>query len=459
MATRTRLIKLIASLLISLSLIGCATPSVEDSFRPVAALARDRLAGATVRWPQSDSERQQLQQIIHDKLKQPLMMDDAVQIALLNNRRLQANFAKLGIAVSELKSVSGLPDLSLSMARLRQGQSLELDRVVSFNLLSLLTRPWARQIEKHNLQQVRLDVMADMVNLAIETRQAWIEAVTAQQFESLAEQSNHTAQTARDTVERLRQVGNVSRLDLLREQALYADSQAEFASAQQHRIQRQATLTALMGLWGDDSNYRLATTLAPLPDSPRADNASEATSLQQRLDILAAISDSERLAHTLGMTRSQRFVDVLDLGYQHNRFSGQSAQHGVDVTLKIPLFTGGSRQQQAELRYQQSLDRAADIAIRARAEVRASYASYRLAYDTARHYRDQVLPVHAQISEEVLLRYNGMLLSVLDVLTNAREQAQTQQAAITAQRNFWLADTALDAAMTGTNSLSRTTTP
>ena len=451
--------RLYASVLPVLMLTGCVAPSAQDSFSPVAEMAKSRLAGKETRWLQSDKERQELRQVINAKLSQPLTIDDAVQIALLNNRGLQAQYAQLGIAVSDLQAVSRLPDITLSLAHLREGDSLAVDRAISFDLLNLLTRPAARRLEQQNLQHVRLSVMTDMLNLATATRRAWIEVVAAKELEASSKQTNQAAQVARDVVERLLQVGNLSRLDLLREQALYADTQAELAQAQQHVILRQAQLTALLGLWGEDAQYRLPSTLASLPENPRADNATESTALQQRVDVLAANQSSQRLAQSLGMTRTNRFIDVLDLGYQRNSVSGQAMQKGYDISVRVPLFTGGTRQAKAQFLYQQSLDQAADTAIRARAEVRASYSSYRLAYDTAKHYQQQVLPVRAQIAEEIMLRYNGMLLSVLDVIANARDQAQAQRAAIAAKRNFWLADSTLEAAMNGSTSSYLTTTP
>ena len=452
-------LRLHASLLTVLMLVGCATPSAQDSYSPVAELAKTRLAGKETRWLQSDKERQELRQIMNAKLSQPLTIDDAVQIALLNNRGLQAQYAQLGIAVSDLQAVSRLPDITLSLAHLREGDSLAVDRAISFDLLSLLTRPAARRLEQQNLEHVRLSVMMEMLNLATATRRAWIEVVAAKELEASAKQTNQAAQAARDVVERLMQGGNLSRLDLLREQALYADTQAELAQAQQQVILHQAQLTMLLGLWGEDSQYSLPSTLTSLPDSPRADNATESTALQQRLDVLAANQASQRLAQSLGMTRTNRFIDVLDLGYQRNSVSGQAMQKGYDISVRVPLFTGGTRQTKAQLLYQQSLDQAADTAIRARAEVRASYTSYRLAYDTAKHYQQHVLPVRAQIAEEVMLRYNGMLLSVLDVIANARDQAQSQRASIEAKRNFWLADSILEAAMNGSSSSYLTKTP
>ena len=54
--------------------------------------------------------------------------------------------------------------------------------------------------------------------------------------------------------------------------------------------------------------------------------------------------------------------------------------------------------------------------------MREAYSAYRTAYDLARHYRDEIVPLRKRISEEKLLRYNGMLISVFELLADAREQ-------------------------------------
>jgi outer membrane protein TolC len=53
------------------------------------------------------------------------------------------------------------------------------------------------------------------------------------------------------------------------------------------------------------------------------------------------------------------------------------------------------------------------------------------------------------ISDENLLRYNGMLIGVFDLLADAREQIGAVSASIEAQRDYWLADAALQAALLG----------
>src|SRR5258706_15483598 len=97
----------------------------------------------------------------------------------------------------------------------------------------------------------------------------------------------------------------------------------------------------------------------------------------------------------------------------------------------------------------QSVHRTAEVAVNARSEVRESYSAYRTAYDLARHYRDEVVPLKKRISDEQLLRYNGMLVSVFELLADARAQVVTVNASIEALRDFWLAESALQMALTG----------
>ena len=92
---------------------------------------------------------------------------------------------------------------------------------------------------------------------------------------------------------------------------------------------------------------------------------------------------------------------------------------------------------------------AAEVAVNARSEVREAYSAYRTSYDLAKHYRDEVVPLRKRISEENLLRYNGMLISVFELLTDAREQVAGVTGYIQALRDFWVADTNLQTALTG----------
>ncbi len=116
----------------------------------------------------------------------------------------------------------------------------------------------------------------------------------------------------------------------------------------------------------------------------------------------------------------------------------------------MPLFDFGStRAARAEATYMQAVNHTAEVAVNARSEVREAHSAYRTAFELAKHYRDEVVPLRKQISEENLLRYNGMLISVFELLTDAREQVAGVTGYVQALRDFWVAETNLQTALTG----------
>jgi outer membrane protein TolC len=59
------------------------------------------------------------------------------------------------------------------------------------------------------------------------------------------------------------------------------------------------------------------------------------------------------------------------------------------------------------------------------------------------------VPLRKRISDEQLLRYNGMLIGVFELLADARAQIASVNAYIEALRDFWLAQAELDRALIG----------
>jgi outer membrane protein TolC len=244
--------------------------------------------------------------------------------------------------------------------------------------------------------------------------------------------------------------GNYSRLQQLREQAFYADAVAQLARARQVAVAVRERLTRLMGLSGRDVEYRLPERLPDLPPNPAQPAEVEASALQGRLDILAAQRDAASLADSLGLVKATRFVNALEVGRARTKEDDDPFAYGWEFRIEIPLFDfGTARVARAEALYLQAVSRVAQAAIDAESELRAAYSAYRTTYDTARHYRDEIVPLRKRIAEENLLRYNGMLISVFELLADAREQVTAVNAAMDATRDYWVAETDLRAALAG----------
>jgi outer membrane protein TolC len=205
-----------------------------------------------------------------------------------------------------------------------------------------------------------------------------------------------------------------------------------------------------MGLWGEDLAFQLPERLPELPQSPREGGDLEAQAIAQRLDVQGARRDADSLARSLGLTKVTRFVNLLEVGVLSKSETGQPRQRGWEIEVGMPIFDfGGARVARAERLYMQAVSRTVEAAIEARSEVREAYSAYRTSFDVAKHYRDEIVPLRKRISEEVLLRYNGMLMSVFELLADSREQVAAVNGYIESLRDFWIAESDLQMALTG----------
>ncbi|QAU33324.1 TolC family protein [Janthinobacterium sp. 17J80-10] len=441
----------------ALVLAGCATISDDGGMNAVTALTRER-TGQAVQLTKPGGNTESVDKSVNQLLGKPLTPDTAVQVALLNNQGLQASFAELGIAEADRISAGWMRNPSFSFGRMRTGSDVEIDRSIMFDLVGLLTIPIRSGIEQRRFEQARLQTAAQAVQLAADTRKAYFHAVAAQQTAQYMEQVGSAAEAAAELARRMAQVGNFSKLDQAREQAFHADATAQVARARHNATAARERLSRLMGVWGDKTAFQLPERLPALPKAPDTINDAESQAMQQRLDIQMAKRGAESTAKALGLTKASRFINVLDVGYANKSETGAPRGNGYEIELQLPIFDwSGAKVAKAEAIYMQSVYRTADIAIRARSEVREAYSAYRTTYDVARHYRDEVVPLRKKISDEVLLRYNGMLASVFELLADARTQIGSVNAAIEAQRDYWLAETDLQAAINGSGGGSATT--
>jgi outer membrane protein TolC len=439
--------KAVAVLILSL-LAGCVSTGRDGGFADVSQAVSSR-AKAETKWVRSEAEAGSVRQRMNVMLGNPLSADDAVQIALLHNPGLQASYAELGIAGGDLVSAGVLPNPRFSYMGVRNEHGSTIETVLSFNLLSLITVPMALQAQRQRFEQVKLQAAGDALRVAAETRRTYWRALAAQQTARYMEDVKDAAEASAELARRMAAVGNFSKLDHMREQAFYADATAQLSRARQQAIAERERLIRLMGLWGDDTKFKLPERMADLPPAPLELPRAEQTAMESRLDIQAARRATEAMARTLGLTQITRFTDEFELGVVRERETGEPTRKGYEVGVSIPLFNwGNGRVARAEALYMQSANRIAETAINARSEVREAYHGYRTAYDVARHYRDEVVPLRKQISDEVVVRYNGMLASVFELLADAREQVFAVNAYIDALRDYWIAEADLQNATT-----------
>ena len=437
-------------------LAGCASVSPDGLRSEVQALAQGRTAGVDApELPAADAAAQaEAQAAIQRWLAEPLTADTAVRIALLNHPGLQARLAQLGVQDADRVRALTLPNPRLGIGRLVNGHEREIERSLSFGLIDLVTLPWRARWQAQTLQQATLSAAEEVARRSTEARRAWITAVAAQQVLAAHERMHEAAEAGAELARRMARVGHWSRLQEAREQAALAGSGARLAQARLAAATAHEELARALGLWGASAQFTLADRLPELPAQPLAADGIEARALRERLDVQAARLALERTADQQSTSGIASVFGDIGLRYQRNTTTSRDAaahsdvQRGWELEMPLPLFDwGGAASARARALTQQSAAELQHRALGARSEVRTRWLAYRTAWELARQQADAVVPLQRAIQEETLLRYNGMLASVWDLLAEARASTAAVAQATQAQRDFWLADADLQFAI------------
>jgi outer membrane protein TolC len=439
-------------------LSACQNLSPDGGMRTVAMVAGGGLNKDVVRINSAEDAahaRSEVSRLLHA----PLNADAAVQIALLNNAGLQAAYNQLGVAEAVAVQSSRPPLPIFSFDDVSTSIELDIERKVVASVLSLATWPTRSKIAGARIEQAELRAAEDTLRLAADTRKAYIRAVAAREILASLRAAKASADASAMLMGKLTETGAVNTLNHARAQVFATELDAQVTAARQQVDATQEQLTRLMGLWGNELANVLPAALPPLHGKSPSLAAVQQEAMDRRVDLAVARLEVDALARSYGLTRSTRFINVLDASAisKTQKDTGESAAQGggFDIAFEVPIYDfGRARTREAEQRYFEALNTLAAMAVNARSEMRQAYSAYTSTRAIALKYQREVLPLRKTISEQTELQYNAMQVDAFTLLLTARESDAAKVASIEAKRNFWLAATDLSAAVLGGGNLS-----
>jgi outer membrane protein TolC len=456
--TFPRRFTLAAAALALAGLSGCASVNFEQSLAQTNAAAADFTQGALA-LAQTPEQREARAQTALGLLQTPLDQTSAVRLALVNSPALQAMLAQQWADAANAAQNGHVANPVFTLERIRFADELDIGRLLTFGLLDLLTLPQRYGMAQRQLAQAQLRLTLSVVDQLTQVRGAWVKAVAAQQTLTYARQVNDAAKASAELARRMQAAGNFTKLQRARQQAFYADAAVGWAAAQHTSRATREELVRLLGLTAEHAaSLRLPERLPDLPSEPRAPEEVGQQASRARLDIRLAQAEYETAAKAQGLNTITSFTDIefgvrRDTVFQNPHDGGPgtaSPRRGNEISVRLPLFDwGGARRDAMNAQTLAAANRLDATTRAAGSHLRESYSAYRTAYDLSRHYRDEVVPLRKTISEENVLRYNGMLIGVFELLADSRDQVGSVMGAIAAEQQFWLADAALQATLMG----------
>lgn len=430
-------------------LAGCASVPKDAGFADVQASLAPR-SDEVVQWRRGAAEDAEVDGRVKQLLAQPLSADAAVQVGLLNNRALQAEYEELGVVQADVVQAGLLHNPIFGWSRQEGGGITKTVMGVEFDFLGILLTAPQKRIEDIRFKHTKLRVAQAVLRHAADTRKAWAEALAAEQSAVFLQQVKDLAEAEAELGKRQNKAGNLSVRDLLRQQAFAAETGVELAQSRQTAFSARERLNRLMGVWGEQIAWQFPPRLPEVPaQMPQYANL-EAYGVGQRLDLRQVQAEAEAFSAALGLTRNSRLINVLDLGVETEKNTGEKRITGPTLRLELPIFDQGqARVSKQEALYRQSEQRLYETAVNARSEIRDAWQRATTAHTAALHVRDVLVPLRRRIVEQSMLHYNGMLIGVYELLADAREQVNAVQTGIAATREYWMALADLQLAVGG----------
>ncbi|MBP9086579.1 MAG: TolC family protein [Kofleriaceae bacterium] len=423
---------------------------------PVDQALRARLASIADMWNPAARDAQAASTA--DMLRRPLDAQAAVAIALRNNPRLRVELTALGIPAGQVAQATAprATDVDFLYRRGLADDLSEMEINVTQDIIELITTGSRRNAAKQDLQAAQLRATAMAIETAGVAEIGFYRLVAEQQLYELRQTVADLATSSFEFVSAQHAAGNVPDLTLLREQDNKAQADLDVAKSQIEVTLRRQQLATTLGLSATEQSWTVSPRLPALPAAlaPAAANA-EAMIVVQSLERDSLQREAEAANARLRLARIRSWVPELGVGVSLGRrtmpaTTASEWDIGPAVRVALPLFNwnqGGRAVARTEVARITLAQTAYELELRA--TFRSALNRQQTTYAQARRVRDTIVPLRNKILSEVLLHYNAMNATAIELLMARRAQTEAGQQYIELLRDYWVAQTVISTMQRG----------
>lgn len=439
----------------AVSAVGCA-PSRKAAIGEVGDTVESRSGHSLA--PLSTEGDEEIQAQTLRLLEKELDVTSAVQVGLLNNRRLRATLEEVGVARAELIS-SGLPEnpkVSAGFFQEKDEDSGTLERYgVSQDITSLFLSPLRKRGLNAQLDAHQFRASHEALEVVAEMKKGFYSMQAAQSNRDLFEAVVRASDSASELARRQFEAGNINQLTLAFQEALAAEAALEFSRKQTEMEIARAQLAELLGIQTVPVEWTIVSTLPNLPDSSALPSNLEEIALKQRLDLESNRREMAAWQKSKAAARAS-MLPPIELGLAHEE-EIEGTLEGTTIEAQVPLFNRGQGDRaNADAQVRRAREVLAASESRVRKEVRTAAARVQEAHRAAELIQNRILPLRERIVEETQLHYNFMLQGVYQLLEAKREELKAREDVISTLRDFWIAWTDLERTVGGTFEVKET---
>ena len=451
--------RFVAAGAVVVALSGCATLEPELAFESVAADVRNR-TGTQISWSPYEQEGSVISASVRGYLARELTPRSAVQIAVLNNRKLQSLYTDVGIAQAGVVEAATFKNPVVDGAVTwfnDAGGAPNLAFGVAWSFIDLLYVPLRKSVAESELEEAKIRVAGEVIDHAAKTQLAYFDYVAAKQEVTLFTSVERSTRANVITATSLRKAGNITALQFEQQQTQHTRAKLQLAQALATAAERRERLNVLMGLTGSDTEWRAPMELMEVPPREIPTGDAERWAVERSVDIEGGRQRLTTLGRRFNLVRRSSLVPELDLGVEYEREveveEGEKnirQAAGPTFGFEIPIFDRGEAEKaNARLQLIKAEHELWDIAVRVRSAARTERARLLTARKTAIYYRDAILPESKRLLRGTQRDFNAMQEDVFRLLTVKRTEILAGQEYIRALQAYWSARARFQQLMNG----------
>lgn len=403
---------------VMLLLIGCASVKTGQEWERFHEITKER-TDQELLWEQTEEEQRAILKEVEALLADALSRQEAVRIALLNNRLVQSTFEELGISKSDLVQAGLFSNPSLGAVfrfLISSGSGTNIDADLFFPISDLWQMPFRKKAAAAHMEATIMRVAQAVMETAAEAKQAY-DAV-----HYLSEARRESAEILKrfreigDQVAIRRDFGFMNDLDVYLAQTMIAEAGMELARFEGEFGIARSHLNRVLSLRPSQIGYEMRGGEAGEPVRLPAMEEAIRYALDHRLDVQMARFKVRQAERTLQLEKA-RILKHVALGVSYEREADGADVFGPGFDIQLPVFDQNQAQiAKARYRIRQARKNLQALEGQVREEITSDLERIYFHQAHVQSFRDKVIPFREKAIEFAERWVNAMQLNRLYLL-------------------------------------------
>jgi cobalt-zinc-cadmium efflux system outer membrane protein len=425
---KIRTMELVIHSSLILVLVGCAVKTAPE-WKRFQEMAKER-TDQELLWEKSKEEHTAILTEVDELLADGLSRQEAVRVALLNNRLLQSSFEELGISKSDLVQAGLFSNPSLSAVfrfLISSGSGTNIDADLFFPISDLWQIPFRKKAAAAQMEATVMRVGQRVIETVAEAKHAYDAVYYLGEARKETEEILDRFIAIRDQVVVRRDFGYMSDLDVYLAQTMVAEAEMQLARFEGELAIARSHLNRVLSFEPKQIGYEIQGGAAEenlaLPDLGKA--VRYAT--DYRLDIQMARFKVQRAERTLELEKA-RILKHVAVGASYEREADGADVFGPGFDIELPIFDQNQAQiARAQYRIRQARKNLQALEGKVREEITGDLERIHFHRAQVQTFREKIIPFREKAIGYAERWVNAMQLNRLYLLEAQKGLLQSRR--------------------------------